>query len=132
MEGRRRGVGREGRLAERVRCAVGYATSPRAGPVAQLILLLPFRQEGQGSWSFDESSKGHTGSMIDDEANEAKAKLNAELLAAGPNDQKDNPAQGSWSFDESSKGYSPLAIATRPVRIPHSINSFRNYLRHLH
>lgn len=53
MEGRRRGVGREGRLAERVRCAVGYATSPRAGPVAQqdrtagfLILLLPFRQEG--------------------------------------------------------------------------------------
>ncbi|MGA8175755.1 MAG: hypothetical protein WB839_13650 [Pseudolabrys sp.] len=70
--------------------------------------------------------------MIDDEANEAKAKLNAELLAAGPNDQKDNPAQGSWSFDESSKGYSPLAIATRPVRIQHSINSFRNYLRHLH
>ncbi|MGA7771439.1 MAG: hypothetical protein WCA25_00640 [Pseudolabrys sp.] len=48
--------------------------------------------------------------MIDDEANEAKAKLNAELLAAGPNDQKDNPAQGSWSFDESSKGYSPLGV----------------------
>jgi hypothetical protein len=52
--------------------------------------------------------------MIDDEANEAKAKLNAELLAAGPNDQKDNPAQGSWSFDESSKGIRRLPSRQDP------------------
>ena len=123
--GRRRGVrarrstSRAGALRRRL-CYIAPCWSRSSAGMGGgfLILLLPFRQEGCH------------GSMIDDEANEAKQAKRR--TARGWPKRPDNPAhEGSWSFDESSKGYSPLAIATRPVRI-RSINSFRNYLRHLH